>query len=285
MNRQEMNTRPTATQKGAPIPSSRPPHAGKKRPNQAFLALMRATMLVLCGLIVLTGTLLLVLPMFRVKNIVVEGNSYYTAEQIIECSSIEIGDEMLVLDSNAAIDSIYDQCDYVSSAKVVRYLFKVKIVVKERENVTYTEYNGKFYTLSDRFLVLEESESDEAFKAFPKVTLPEIAALSVGETVEFENGDVDLTYLFDLIETLKETERLDDVASIDCSKKFSVSYVRGDRFLIELGAVSDMETKLELVDLIIERKAGDSDTCAIVNVSNMKKPTFRAVGTTELLLG
>ena len=52
-----------------------------------------------------------------------------------------------------------------------------------------------------------------------------------------------------------------------------------------LGAVSDMETKLELVDLILERKASDDAAFAVVNVSDLKKPTFRAVGTPELLLG
>lgn len=283
MNYQETTTR-TVKNSGTP-PTSRPPHAGKKRPSKTLLAVMRGAMLILCGLIVLTGTLLLVLPMFRVKNIEVEGNSYYTAEQIIEPSMIKVGDEILTLDIDNAYNQIFAQCAYVSNVKVVRYPFKVKIVIKERENVTATEYNGKYYTLSDRFLVLEESDTAEAFSAFPKVILPEIAHLSVGETVEFQNENVDLTYLFDLIDSLKEANRYEGVVSIDCSKKFSVSYVREDRFRIELGAVTDMETKLELVDLILERNAGDIDTCAVVNVSNPKKSTFRAVGTTELLLG
>ena len=283
MNQQEMTAKTVKTSQT--IPTSRPPHARGRRPNQAFLALMRATMLVLCGLIVLTGTLLLVLPMFRVKNIEVEGNSYYTAEQIIKPSMIAVGDEILTLDIDNAYDQIFEQCAYVSSVKVVRYPFKVKIIVKERENVTVTEHNGKFYTLSDRFLVLEESDNVETFSAFPKVILPEIAHLAVGETVEFENGETDLTYLFDLMQSLKQSGKFDDVVSIDCAKKFGVSYVRGDRFRVELGAVSDMETKLELVDLILARKVGDDATCAVVNVSDLKKPTFRAVGTPELLLG
>ena len=98
-------------------------------------------------------------------------------------------------------------------------------------------------------------------------------------------GETDLTYLFDLMQSLKQSGKFDDVVSIDCAKKFGVSYVRGDRFRVELGAVSDMETKLELVDLILARKVGDDATCAVVNVSDLKKPTFRAVGTPELLLG
>lgn len=283
MNQQEMTAK--TAKSSQTIPTNRPPHAGERCPNQAVLALMRAVMLVLCGLIVLAGTLLLVLPMFRVKNIEVEGNSYYTAEQIIAPSMIEVGDEILTLDIDSAYDQIFEQCAYVSSVKVVRYPFKVKIVIKERENVTVTEHNGKYYTLSDRFLVLEESDTAEAFSAFPEVILPEIAHLSVGETVEFENGETDLTYLFDLMQSLKQSGKFDDVVSIDCAKKFGVSYVRGDRFRVELGAVSDIETKLELVDLILARKVGDDATCAVVNVSDLKKPTFRAVGTPELLLG
>ena len=283
MNQQEMTAKTVKTSQT--IPTNRPPHARGRRPNQAFLALMRAAMLVLCGLIVLAGTLLLVLPMFRVKNIEVEGNSYYTAEQIIAPSMIEVGDEILTLDIDSAYDQIFEQCAYVSSVKVVRYPFKVKIVIKERENVTVTEHNGKYYTLSDRFLVLEESDTAEAFSAFPEVILPEIAQLSVGKIVEFENGETDLTYLFDLMQSLKQNGKFDDVVSIDCARKFGVSYVCGGRFRVELGAVSDMETKLELVDLILARKASDDAAFAVVNVSDLKKPTFRAVGTPELLLG
>lgn len=285
MNRQETNKRTTVSQNGGVLPTNRPPHAAKNRPDPTLLALMRGIMLILCGLIVLTGLLLLVLPMFRVKNIEVVGNSYYTADEIIALSMIKVGDEILTLDLDSASGQIYDACSYVSTVKVVRYPFKVKIIVKERENVIVTEHNGKFYTLSDRFLVLEESDNAETFSAFPKVILPEIAHLAVGETVEFENGETDLTYLFDLMQSLKQSGRFDDVVSIDCARKFGVSYVRGDRFRVELGAVSDMETKLELVDLILERKAGDDATFAVVNVSDLKKPTFRAVGTPELLLG
>lgn len=284
MNQANMNVHAKKSA-GAGIPSNRPPHITRNRPDPKILALMRGIMLILCAAIVLTGFLLLVLPMFRVKTIEVVGNSYYTAEEIIEPSKIKAGDEILVLDLDSASQQILDTCAYVSTVKVVRYPFKVKIVIKERENVTVTEHDGKYYTLSDHLLVLEESDSAEAFKGFPTVILPEIERLSVGEYVSFQKDSVDLSYLYELIDSLKEGDRYADVARIDCSQKFNVSYVVGEKFRIELGAIDDIEAKLELAELIIARKGTEAEACAVVNVSNLKKPTFRTVGTTEMLLG
>ena len=284
MNRTETTVQKTKKQTAGQANGSRPPYASQKSAQMQTLALIRCVILILCAVIVLLGTLLLVLPMFRVKTIEVVGNRYYTPEQIAQTAMIEVGDEILTIDVENAYDQIFEQCAYVSSVKIVRYPFKVRIEIEERENVTVTEYNGSYYTLSDRFLVLEQSDSVEAFEKFPLVTLPEIEALSVGSYVEFSNA-AEPTYLFDLMNALKQAERFDEVVSIDCSQKFHVSYVKNDRFRVELGSVSDMGTKLELVDLILLRKAGESDLCAVVDVSNLKKPTFRAVGMTELRLG
>ena len=264
-NRTETTVQKTRKPSAGQANGSRPPYASQKSTQMKTLALIRGIILILCALIVLLGTLLLVLPMFRVKT-------------------IEVGDEILVIDVENAYDQIFEQCAYVSSVKIVRYPFKVRIEIEERENVTVTEYNGSYYTLSDRFLVLEQSDTAEAFEAFPLVTLPEVASLTVGNYVQFSNA-AEPTYLFDLMDALKEADCFDDVVSIDCSQKFHVSYVKNDRFRVELGAVSDMQTKLELVDLILLRKAEAPDVFAVVDVSNLKKPTFRAVGATDVLRG
>ena len=46
-------------------------------------------------MILIVGILLLTLPMFRVKTIVVEGNQFYSAEEIIAASGIKEGDEII----------------------------------------------------------------------------------------------------------------------------------------------------------------------------------------------
>ena len=52
---------------------------------------------------------------------------------------------------------------------------------------------------------------------------------------------------------------------------------------IELGRVSELDTKMALVHEILESKGGLSD-CAVVDVSSTVKPTYRVVSAADLLL-
>ena len=91
----------------------------RREKNTAILTLLRAAIAFLGGLIVVLGLLLLILPAFRVKTVTVEGNSFYSDEQIIACAGIGIGEEILALDADAAIDRILEGCPYVERAKQI----------------------------------------------------------------------------------------------------------------------------------------------------------------------
>ena len=265
-------------------PASRPPEARRKKPDPALLALLRGCMTVIAGMIFVVGLLLLILPMFRVKTIVVEGNQFHTAEEIIEASQIKVGQEILAIDKNKVNPRIWTSCKYVDEISIFRSFNQVRIVVTERKNVMYTEFNGNYFSLDRNFCVLEKSASEDAFADFLKVELPNVSSLSIGGTLHFEKADVDLSYITELIDILEEKGLLSTVTSLDFSKKYSVSYIVEESCRVELGKVSDMNTKLAIVEEILSLKGGATAAPSVVDVSNLQKPTYRVLGTAEALM-
>ena len=278
-----MNDRTTTanTQNRERLDPDRVVNTRKNQPDPALLQLLRGAMVVLGGAILLVGMLLIILPMFRVKSFRIEGESFYTEAQIIEASGIEIGEEILSIDRNEIYQRIWDALPYVNGVKLTRSFSTVKITVKENTNLMYTEFGGSYYTLNRDFRVLSRTENEEDLNGFLRVELPEVAALGVGSKIRFENEALDTGYIVELLETLERGNVLSRVTSVDVSKKYDVSYVMENSCRVELGKVGDMSLKLTLVEEILSRKGADSATNAVVDVSDLQKPTYRALGQSE----
>lgn len=256
----------------------------RKRVDRKTLAMLRAAMVVAGGMIVVLGLLLIILPSFRVKKIVVDGASIYSVQEIMQCSGIEVGDELLALDINEAIHNILNDCPYVDSVSISNEsISTIRITVKEKGNLMYTAFNGKYVAFDSSFHVLSEAADEEVYEDLLYVELPPIAALSVGGSMYFANAETDMNYVGELLDTLDEKGILEDVTSIDFSKKFQVSYVMNGKCLVELGRVGDLDTKLMLVREILDAR-GEENAYAIVNVSSTEKPTYRLGSESDFLM-
>ena len=264
---------------------TRPHPVRKKKTNTALLALLRGAMLIIGTLIVVMGLLLIILPMFRVKEIKVEGAKYHTEQQIIEASGIQVGDEMLAIDKNSANAKIWEACYQVKGIAIKRSFSTVKIVVTEYEDTMYTSFGGKYYAVGRDLTVLAASNRAEDFAGLLYAELPAIAGIAVGQPILFANQETDLGYINELVETLKAGGVMEAVSSIDVSKKYSVSYMMENGCCVELGRVGDMAVKLTLINEILSREASVGEYGAVVDVANVQKPTFRTLSAGDVLLG
>ena len=251
----------------------------RNQPDPYVLQVLRFAISVVGCAILLVGMLLIVLPMFRVSSIKVTGASFYTEEQIIEASGIEVGDEMLMLDRTDVYNNIWEKLPYVNGVSMRRVFNTVTIAVEENTNLMYTAFVGRYYVLNRDFYVLSAVDNEAEVNGFLRVELPEIASLGVGSKIRFENEALDTGYVLDLLESLENGKVLSRVSSVDVSKKFNVSYVMDDCYRVELGKVGDMSIKLTLVEEILSRKEGVDGMQAVVDVSDLTKPTYRAIDT------
>lgn len=258
----------------------------RRKPDPTVLRLLRGAILAVGGVILLLSLLLVILPLFRVQKIYVEGNSYCSTEEILEQSGIRVGDELFAIDGQKAADAIYGT-GYFSDVSVSgRFPGTVRITVVEKTNVMYTEYRGSYYSFDESFTVIEAAEDPAEFQGLLRVTLPEIAHLSVGNPILFsanlfDEDAVNMDYIHTLAESLEENGLLPYVTSMDCSRKYDVSFVLNDSFRLQVGKVSDMDAKLQLADRILAQKQGDGAAYVTLDVSNLQKSTYRVLSAEE----
>lgn len=273
----------TENRQRAPQPQGQNAPVGRKRgADERLLAALRIAVAALCAIIVVMGVVLLVLPLFHVKTIEVEGAQYHSAEEIILASGIKIGDETFAFDKTEVCTRIFDTCGNVKKIAIKRGLNSVKITVTEGTNLMYAEHGGRYYMLDDSFRAWAVSDNEADFAAYPKIDLPEIAGIEVGAEIVFVSDDI--SYVKELIAYLDETGRFSSLSAIDVGKKYDVSYVLRDSLRISLGRCEELAVKHSVVEKVLAERGSDADLWVIVDVSNLHKPTYRALTSSELLM-
>ena len=252
-----------------------------KRPSKKLLRSLRISILTVCASIFLLTLLLMILPLFRVQSVRVEGNDYYSSQVIMDLSGIREGDELLAVDAQKAANAIYST-GYFSSVSVSgKFPGVVCINVTEKSNLMYTEYNGNYLSLDGDFRVLEISDTADTFAGLLYVELPDFAAPSVGYCLSFYNAELNMDYVNQLADSLRENGLLDYVTVADCSRKYNVSFVLNNTLRLEVGKVADMDAKLALAERILQEKQADGASYVTMDVSNLKKSTYRVLSADE----
>ncbi|MBQ9773278.1 MAG: FtsQ-type POTRA domain-containing protein [Clostridia bacterium] len=257
---------------------NRRPKAVKKKPNEKVVRVLFLSMAATSILIVLVSLALLILPLFRVQSIKVEGIELYTEEQIIAASGIQIGDEIVGMDLQEICDRITAQCHV--NCEIVTGPFSVKIIIEEVADMKQMAVGDKTVILDREFEVLEILENGETpFSPLLSVKLPACASIRLGEPIRFANESASMTYVATLCDALRAKGHYEDVSYIDFSMRTSISYLYRDRFRVDLGSISDVDAKLNGVERLLKQLEEDgtdlTQVYAILDVSNLSKMTCK----------
>lgn len=140
--KQAQKRRPASAElprKGTPAvgdPASvHPVRRQRTQKNQMKMRVLQRVMIALIAMVILVGLLLVIVPMFRVKTIVVEGSSRDSAE-IATLLGIHEGDEIIPLIIGGLDDeterAFYNACPEVSSLDISYRFSKVTISIIEK---------------------------------------------------------------------------------------------------------------------------------------------------------
>ena len=255
----------------------------KRKPNTKVLSLLQLGMLASGAVIVVLALVLLILPMFKINNIVVEGNQYYNDDEVAAMAGIAVGDELFGWDMQTACNSIMEAYPYASDIYVSIQFFTVKIEIVEKTTVMYAAYQNQYFSFDRDLRVLEmKTDGEEAFSPFLRVKLPALAVSQVGYKLQFANAELDPAYLTDLLDLLSEGQLLSSVTYIDFSERFSLSFVLSNSTRVEIGDLKDMAVKLTLVKEELNKNSADHNIYAVIDVSNTNKPIYRQISVENL---
>ncbi len=229
--------------------------------------------IMLAILAVIVFAVLSVTVLFNCEEIVVEGESKYTDEQIIEASGLK-GDENLVKLSLLGIDKrILDELVSLDSAVVTKvFPNKIKITVTPAEPMVNFYYAGKNYVISHvgRVMEIEKNAAD----CMEVIGYQPGDNVVVGDYITAANPEQDET-----IKTISGTIDLvgiTEITELNITDMLSIGLVYDNRIEINLGSMLQLEEKLTIVKELAENYISDNEKVTL-DVSNPERVVQRPI--------
>lgn len=230
--------------------------------------------------------ILSVTVLFNAEGIVVEGETIYTDEEIIEVSGFK-GDENLIRLSTLGVDKrILKELVSLDSAEVKKEFFppQIKIIVTPAEPMANFYYAGKNYVISHEGRVMQiESSAADCMEVIGYQPGDNVV---IGDYITAANPEHD--QLIKTINAKLEEKEIEGITKLDISDALAIEMTYDDRVVIIIGNVLQLDEKLTIVKELVSNPQyiGPADKVSL-NVSNPEKvverpitPLITAVSTT-----
>ena len=115
--------------------------------------------------------------LFVISDISVEGNTTYTADEIIAASGVKSGDNLYSFSSRTAERLMKKKCPYVKSLKVERAIpNRIRFTVEEEKAEFAAQIYGRYFILSGELCVLEKDAPPEKIENLCMLKLPAVSS-------------------------------------------------------------------------------------------------------------
>lgn len=199
---------------------------------------------------------------FRVGNIEVSGNSFYTEEEVISASGIERGDNLFFVNRFSSVSRIYAKLPYIETAQIDMSLpNKITIAVTESQAIAYVSAEDGYWVVDRSCKLLSRVEPEELHGLIRIDGLTAIAP-EVGQIIapgEAESPKV--TYLTAILRQISDLDMRSDITHIDMSNIANPSFDYVGRFTVKLGSNENIEYKFQcLLSAVSALSSGDRGT-------------------------
>lgn len=241
----------------------------KKRKKLIFYTLLTVFMVLIITVLSLT-------VFFNINQFTVEGNSHYSADEIIAASGLEKGQNMFRLNKFDVIDRIKQTLPYLSDVTINRNLPSTMVItVSETTPFCYLAWEGYFYLIDKDLKILEASEQQPENLAQLDGITP--AALQPGQYLTDADG-ID-KILSKLTASINDNIGAEKITSITVSDIYDLSFVYDGRVTVLLGGSERLDEKLKLTKYVLDEN--ESKEHAQIDVSSGTKAYYRAVQAEE----
>lgn len=193
------------------------------------------------------------LPIFRIKNIQVEGNSTVETETILNYSKLKAGDSLIFLNKNKIRENILEN-PFIEDVAIKRGLFKgLTLEIKERVAAATLQLSDK-YILIDKFgVIIEESNSLMLNLAVIK-GIGNDAVVTLGDKI-FNYASQEQNKLLGL---LFDGENIYKYKSV-LLEEGQAELILKDDVVVAFGSYNNVEYKLDVLDVMIKNLEEDTN--------------------------
>lgn len=247
--------------------------ARKHRKIKVAITLFFAVLMVAAIIAVLSLTVL-----FKIETITVDGDTRYTAEQIIENSGVKVGDNLWRTTSEKVTTVLAEALPYVKSVTVERSIpSSVVLKIEEATPLYSIEKNKKYILVDENDKVLdssaEKSGKSVKIKGLKLLNTKAGTTLTVQSSKEFTVAKEIVTLALDSEMTLSE---------IDVSDINLITAIYSSRLKLEFGSRNDIEKKIKMASEVIKKLESEGNRQqGTINVKSSEKAFFIEEAITE----
>lgn len=185
---------------------------------------------------------------FRARNIEVIGASYYTAEEIIEASGVEQGDNLFFINRFSASSSIFSKLPFVDAASIEREMpGTIVITVTESRAAAYVDWQEQCWMISAAGKLLGTATGGELAGLIHVKNITPLSPVT-GEAMAVDPAEsLKLSYLLDILRCMEADGLVGSVPELDMQNVANPSFQYTDRFTVKLGANENTEYKLRMM--------------------------------------
>lgn len=189
-------------------------------------------------------------------------NRYYSAEEIIEASGIELGDNLLTLNKAAVAARVKTELPYVSQVQVKRsFPNTVTLLITEFE-ITYAicDETGHWWLINCEGRVLEAADEQTAKEHLTvqgmTIKTPELGAM-IAPAGAADADQTELaakkTALLQVLQALEDSSEIaKKVTTVDMSASYDIILWYGTQYEIHLGTTEELAYKFAYLQGVLD---------------------------------
>ena len=189
---------------------------------------------------------------FKVDQVVVSGNSRYSAEEIIEVSGVEQGDNLILMDKYHIAEKLYTELPYITEVRINRKLPDVLMVeVVETQAVAAINGGSSTWLMDGGGKLLEVVSASMAKKYITLEGLTAESPAISGKLKLGEESPISAQRLLELMQALKQWGMLEKTTSLDASDPDYMVLSYDGRFQVEMFYDADFDFKLNCLQAAV----------------------------------
>ena len=213
-----------------------------------------------CGVVLVIGIILSLTVLFKTEKIEIEGDSFYSEEQILSFANVALQSNIFVGKMTATPDKIAEKLPYVESAKVDFVIpDTIKITIQDAVPSYVIVNDGKFLLISSKGRILDVMTDNSS--NYPVLSSSALQTTTIGDYVSYSDENVPVI-LEEISDSLSKHE-FKGITGIDVTNTANIKLVYDNRIAILLGLPEDIDYKIRTAMAIITEKLDPNKTGAI----------------------
>ncbi len=197
--------------------------------------------------------------LFKCSSIEVTGTTRYSADEIIAAAGVKTGDNLLHVNAEKAAENVMNAFAFIDKAEVKKnYPTKIVVEITEAINWFALVQDGKTNVISRGGKVLGALPTDGlvVVKGFEAQSLE--VGTHLASKVEAKNK------IAAEIFAAADKVGLQQMTEIDMTDRFSIKITVENRIVLNIGPITQLESKLRVAQAVIEKKIGEEERVSVI---------------------